>query len=492
MDRCAQILEMHRAGHSINKIAAALKMCKKTAKKVIEAKEACLPAREGEEEARGFSQPLPAWLQALDVETLIKEVQKGVPYLTLYKEQKDLPVAYWAFWKALSRVAGAAKEPTTTMRLKHTPGQKTFVDYTDGIDIYCPETGEIQSTQLFVGTLPFSSLVYAEFTFDQKLRTFIASHERMWTFFGGVTPYTVTDNLKASVVRADLYDPDKNKTFTAYANHAGFAVLPARPNRPKDKANVECHAGLLQRTFFQEVRNHTFTSLAELNQALLKFLDTLNNTIMKDHGVSRRERFEVERTCLQPLPTETFEIPEVKEATVHPDCHVQFGRSFYSVPYRYVGQKVRVIGTFSKVSVYDMKTLEKIASHNPARKNGERKTNELHWPPHKREHCDFSIERAKSEAEKIGQKTKEMVDYLFQLPHPLQYLRRVQGWIRLVSQGRITRDSMEYASQNALLHQRFHSAYVKSCAEFYEGGGHLRVASGSAPKREKTYIYLQK
>jgi hypothetical protein len=36
MDRCVQILEMHRAGHSINKIAKALKMCKKTVRKVIE------------------------------------------------------------------------------------------------------------------------------------------------------------------------------------------------------------------------------------------------------------------------------------------------------------------------------------------------------------------------------------------------------------------------------------------------------------------------
>ena len=141
------------------------------------------------------------------------------------------------------------------MRLKHVPGEKAFVDYTDGIDIYDLNTGEVVSTELFVGTLPFSSYVYAEFTFSQKLFEFIESHERMWKYFGGVTSYTVTDNLKSSVNRAHLYDPDKNKTFTAYANHAGFAVLPARSNRPKDKANVECHAGLIQRTFYQEVRN---------------------------------------------------------------------------------------------------------------------------------------------------------------------------------------------------------------------------------------------
>ena len=123
------------------------------------------------------------------------------------------------------------------MRLNHKPGEKTFVDYADGIDIYETETGEVVKTQLFVGTLPFSSRVYAEFSFSQKTPSFIASHERMWKFLGGVTPYTVSDNLKSAVIKADLYDPDRNKTFCAYANHAGFALLPARPRRPKGRVN---------------------------------------------------------------------------------------------------------------------------------------------------------------------------------------------------------------------------------------------------------------
>lgn len=37
------------------------------------------------------------------------------------------------------------------------------------------------------------------------------------------------------------------------------------------------------------------------------------------------------------------------------------------------------------------------------------------------------------------------------MPHPLQYLRRVQGWVRLVSHGRATRESMEYASHREAL-----------------------------------------
>jgi hypothetical protein len=111
------------------------------------------------------------------------------------------------------------------------------------------------------------------------------------------------------------------------------------------KANVEFHVGILQRSFFQEVRHKTFHTISELNNVLTEHLDELNNQIMKDHGVSRNQRFETEAATLLPLPETQFEIPETREATVHPDCHIQFGRSFYSVPWQYVGKQVRVVAT---------------------------------------------------------------------------------------------------------------------------------------------------
>ena len=43
---------------------------------------------------------------------------------------------------------------------------------------------------------------------DQKLATFIGVQQRMFAYFGGITPYMVVDNLKSGVHRADWYDPD--------------------------------------------------------------------------------------------------------------------------------------------------------------------------------------------------------------------------------------------------------------------------------------------
>ena len=63
-------------------------------------------------------------------------------------------------------------------------------------------TGGVINVSSVASFLPFSSYTFGEFVLNQTLPSFIGSHERMWAFFGGVTPYVVIDNLKAGVVIA--------------------------------------------------------------------------------------------------------------------------------------------------------------------------------------------------------------------------------------------------------------------------------------------------
>ena len=50
-----------------------------------------------------------------------------------------------------------------------------------------------------------------------------------------------------------------------------------------------------------------------------------------------------EQAALLPLPEQPFTLCEVRTVRVHPDCHVTFDGSFYSVPWEYVpgGPKAR-------------------------------------------------------------------------------------------------------------------------------------------------------
>ena len=155
-----------------------------------------------------------------------------------------------------------------TIRLDHKPGEKVQVDFSDGVWLTDSTTGKKTLTEFFLGVLPFSSHVFGDFVLDQKLPTFVRLDERMFAYFGGVTPYLVVDNLKSGVHKTHLYDPDVNSTYCDFANHMGFAVLPARPRKPRDKGSGETHIGVVQRDFYQRVRNQVFYSLEELNAVL--------------------------------------------------------------------------------------------------------------------------------------------------------------------------------------------------------------------------------
>ncbi len=99
------------------------------------------------------------------------------------------------------------------------------------------------------------------------------------------------DNQKVAINQAHWYDPKINPEFVEFANHWGFAALPIRPKRPRDKGANESNLGVGQRQCFQVVRYKKFYSLSELNQEFRKNLEKLDRAIRKRWGVSRRNRF---------------------------------------------------------------------------------------------------------------------------------------------------------------------------------------------------------
>ena len=74
---------------------------------------------------------------------------------------------------------------------------------------------------------------------------------------------------------------------------------------------------------------------------------------MQITGRSRYELFlELEKPELEPLPTERFSISRWKKARVHIDYHVEVKKSYYSVPYRFIGKQVEVKYNDRIVAIY--------------------------------------------------------------------------------------------------------------------------------------------
>jgi len=122
-----------------------------------------------------------------------------------------------------------------------------------------------RAAQVFVAVLGASNDTYAEATWTQTLPDWCASHVRAFEFFGGSPELLIPDNLRSAVSRAHRYEPDTHPTDHDLACHYAVAVLPARANKPRDKAKVEIAVQVVERWVLAALRHRTFFSLAELN-----------------------------------------------------------------------------------------------------------------------------------------------------------------------------------------------------------------------------------
>ncbi len=150
-------------------------------------------------------------------------------------------------------------------------------------------------------------------------------------FFGGVTEILVPDNLSSGISHACRYEPDINPNYQDFSKHYGTVVIPARVARPKDKAKVESAVLVAERWILAALRNHTFFSLADLNQAIWDKLQDLNTRPFQKLQGTRQSLFEtIDRPALKPLPPSAYEFAEWIKARVNIDYHIEIDRHFYS------------------------------------------------------------------------------------------------------------------------------------------------------------------
>ena len=180
-----------------------------------------------------------------------------------------------------------------SMHIEHKAGDKMFVDFTgDKMQIVDSQTGEITEVEVFVAILGASQLTFATAKRSQKKADWIEANEDALLYFGGVPQASVPDCFKSAVTKACRYEPDVNPEYFDFARHYGTTILPARPNKPKDKPLVENAVRLVYQRVFAPLRDGTFFSLEELNEAVREQIEKHNNRPMQKMKVSRRELFE--------------------------------------------------------------------------------------------------------------------------------------------------------------------------------------------------------
>ena len=390
--------------------------------------------------------PLPDW-SVVHAELRRKGVTRRLLWLE-YRERHPDGLGYSQFCELYAAWEGHLKP---SLRLIHKAGEKCFVDYAGPtVPVVDPDTGAIHPASIFVGVLGASSYTYAEAHFGQTLPHWIGAHARMVAFHGGLCEILVPDNLKSAVTHPSRYEPDLNPTYQDFAAYHGMAVIPARIRKPKDKAKAEAGVLVVERWILARLRNRTFFSLVELNDAIGELLDELNRRPMRGWGKSRRELFEsLDRPALRPLPERPYEFSLLLHAKAGIDYHVEFDGNFYSVPYRLVRQPMLVRATERTVEIFHKAT--RVASHRRSLRTRDYVTANEHRPPNHRAYVEWSPERFLRWAEKVGPSTRALIQVrLSSSQHPEQSFRSCLGILGLAK--RVGPERLEAACARGLRH----------------------------------------
>jgi transposase len=386
---------------------------------------------------RLFPQPVPRSIKRPepDYEYIYNELRKYRKFnLTLiqvwleYKEEYPNGYQYSQFCDRYRHWKGRLDY---YMRQEHRYGEKVFIDYSDGLSIVDPATGELILTQLFLAVWGTSNYTYADATLSQTLPEWIGSHRRALEYFSCVPRVLVPDNLKSGVSKACKYEPEVNPTYADMAEHYGCAVVPARPRKPRDKAKVEAGVLIAQRWILAVLRKRTFYSLAELNAAIRECLELLNTRPMRRLKKSRREVFEsLDRPSALALPVRPYEYAEWLKARVGFNYHIEVEEHSYSVPFQFLHEKLDV--RLTATTIEDFRKGERVAAHARSYVKGGYTTLKEHMPPEHRAYAEWNPSRFIKWAGKTGTATARLVEkVLAGRTYPEQAYKTCMGIIHL-------------------------------------------------------------
>ncbi|MCK9471755.1 MAG: IS21 family transposase [Bacilli bacterium] len=331
-------------------------------------------------------------------------------YSSIARDSKKIPYAYRTFCR---HYGNYAKKHKVTMPIRRKPGEIMEVDWAGStLSIKDPASGERLNVYVFVASLPYSQIFYAEGFLDMTSQSWLRAHINAFEYFGGASEVLVPDNLKTGVTKAKGVESILNQAYRELADYYRTTILPARIKKPKDKPSVEGNVGYVSRQIIASLRNYQSFSLNKLNEKILEEVDRLNDEEFQKREGSRRSIFEEEEKArLIPLPYPKYQLSEWRTAKVQLNYHIQVNRMYYSVPYEYIQSQVELRISHDLIEVY-FKNM-RIASHKLLRGEiGQYSTNPNHMPDKHRKYLEHTPDQVRQWASLRGAYIENFADYI--------------------------------------------------------------------------------
>jgi len=224
------------------------------------------------------------------------------------------------------------------LRWESAPGQYAQVDWGQ-CKARLPD-GSPLKLYVFVYTLAYSRVAYAEWTSRMDLATLLRCHEAAFNYTGGVPEYIIYDRMKTVIRDEDKDGARFNRAFMDFAEYYGFLPRACPPYWPRGKGKVESGVKYVKGNFWQGLVN--IAGMDDLNNRCRIWLDQVAN--VRIHGTTGRVPFEVlkEENLKVVAGRPPYPINPAILRLVSRDCLISYRGCCYSVPAEWAGKNVWV------------------------------------------------------------------------------------------------------------------------------------------------------
>jgi transposase len=202
----------------------------------------------------------------------------------------------------------------------------------------------------FVMVLSYSRAIFALFTVDQTLESFLRGHVEAFAAFQGTARTLVYDNLRSAVLERAGTAIRFHPRLLELAGHYHFAPRPCTPGRGNEKGKVERQIAYLRQAFFAA---RTFVDVDDLNAQFRRWRDDIAH--QRPHPEHRdrtvAEVLAEEQPRLLPLPAHPFETAVMRAVVSGKTPYVRFDRNSYSIPHTHVRRPLTLLATPTTVRI---------------------------------------------------------------------------------------------------------------------------------------------
>jgi transposase len=211
--------------------------------------------------------------------------------------------------------------------------------------------GEEIRLKFFCMRSKYSGKHFVRFYFCERQQAFFDAHIHAFSFFGGIFPVLIYDNLSTAVEKVlrgrDRIEQEGFGKFRAYYS---FDARFCNPDSGHEKGGVEGLVGFARRNYMVPVPEAA--SLEELNEKVIRQCVSYGSHKIAGRDRTVNELYDQEKAKLLSFPEAAFSNMQTSGGRADKYATVIVDKNRYSVPSRYAGFRVKALLHADRVEIF--------------------------------------------------------------------------------------------------------------------------------------------